>query len=284
MLWNRGNPQRLLVNRLLPMGQTKTAADCCIRSCLCKSHGPVRWSGEKKPAQQDRAMDLAEAFDRRCCTDLLYPVSAGVIRGLRIGCRESPALCHWHVVCRGPVIVGKIQGHGLPAHGLSYDFNRLHLQYHRPQVSTLLEDGKHGAADRLLRRCLVAALAIGLLTALVFLIAADGLGAFFYKRDDLGLLIRLSGFCAPILDVAAVSTSLLIGVSKESQSFRNALMQQLLLLISIILLVGVPSLNIYGYILSFALSNTVLVIINLYFLKEHIFDRQSSSSLHKRGV
>ena len=153
-----------------------------------------------------------------------------------------------------------------------------------PQVSTLLEDGKHSAADRLLRRCLVAALAIGLLTALVFLIAADGLGSFFYKRDDLGLLIRLSGFCAPILDVAAVSTSLLIGVSKESQSFRNALMQQLLLLISIILLVGVPSLNIYGYILSFALSNTVLVIINLYFLKEHIFDRQSSSSLHKRGV
>ena len=130
----------------------------------------------------------------------------------------------------------------------------------------------------------MAALFIGALTALVFCVAADEMGSFFYKRDDLGMMIRLSGLCAPVLDVAAVSTSLLIAIGKESQSFRNTLQQQLLLLIFVILLVGVPALNIYGYILSFAVSNGVLVITNLYFLKEHIFDRQSSSSLHKRGV
>lgn len=153
-----------------------------------------------------------------------------------------------------------------------------------PQVSTLLEDGKRSAADRLLRRCLVAALGVGVATTLVFWIGADGMGALFYKRDDLGLLIRLSGLCAPILDVAAVSTSLLIGVGMEGQSFRSALLQQLLLLIFIILLVGIPALNIYGYVLAFALSNMVLVLINLYFLKEHIFDHKSSLFLHKRGV
>lgn len=153
-----------------------------------------------------------------------------------------------------------------------------------PQVSTLLEDGKRSAADRLLCRCLVAALGIGVATALIFWLGADGMGSLFYKRDDLGLLIRLSGLCAPILDVAAVSTSLLIGVGMEGQSFRSTLLQQLLLLIFIILLVGMPQLNIYGYVLSFALSNMVLVIINLYFLKEHIFDHKSSLFLHKRGV
>ena len=153
-----------------------------------------------------------------------------------------------------------------------------------PQVSTLLEDGKRAAADRLLRRCLIAAFGIGVATACVFWICADGMGALFYKRDDLGLMIRLSGLCAPILDVAAVSTSLLIGVGMEGQSFRSALMQQLLLLISIILLVGVPGLNVYGYILSFALSNMVLVVINLYFLKEHVFAPKSSSYFHKRGI
>lgn len=142
-----------------------------------------------------------------------------------------------------------------------------------PQVSTLLEDGKKSTADRLLRRCLLAAFGIGMVTAIVFWIGANEMGFLFYKRNDLGLLIRLSGMCAPILDVAAVSTSLLIGIGMEGQSFRSALLQQLLLLILIILLVGIPALNIYGYILSFALSNIVLVSMNLYFLKEHIFDR-----------
>ena len=153
-----------------------------------------------------------------------------------------------------------------------------------PQVSTLLEQGKQQAARRLVRRCLLAALSIGILTTLVFVIAADKMGIWFYKREDLGVLIRLSGLCAPILDVAAVSTSLLIAVGREGQSFRNALLQQQLLLISIILLVGVPMFNIYGYILSFALSNTVLVFMNLHFLKRHHFDHESSSSLHKRGI
>ncbi len=153
-----------------------------------------------------------------------------------------------------------------------------------PQVSTLLENGKSDAAARLMRRCLLAAFFVGLATAVVFFLTADEMGNLFYKRDDLGMMIRLSGFCAPVLDVAAVSTSLLIATGREGQSFRNALLQQLLLLISIILLVGIPMLNIYGYILSFASSNMVLVILNLYFLKEHLFDHKSSSFLHKRGV
>lgn len=153
-----------------------------------------------------------------------------------------------------------------------------------PQVFTLLQDGKQVAADRLLRRCLLAALGIGVMTTLVFWLMADEMGALFYKRDDLGMLIRLSGLCAPILDVAAVSTSLLIGVGKEGQSFRSTLLQQLLLLILIILLVGVPRLNIYGYILSFGLSNGVLVVMNLYFLKTHLFNHKSSSFFHKSGL
>ena len=153
-----------------------------------------------------------------------------------------------------------------------------------PQVSTFLEENKVPAAKRLIRRCLLVSFAIGLVTTLVFFIAADQMGALFYKRNDLGLMIRLSGLCAPILDVAAVSTSLLIAIGKEGQSFRNALLQQLLLLIFIILLVGVPAINIYGYILSFALSNSVLVAMNLYFLKTHHFDQKSSSDFHKRGI
>ena len=82
-------------------------------------------------------------------------------------------------------------------------------------------------------------------------------------------MIRLTGLCAPLFYLTAASTSLLISIGQEAQSFRNSLFQQLLLLIFLLLFTGVPSLNIYGYIVAAALSNLVLLAQNLYFLKLH---------------
>ena len=82
-------------------------------------------------------------------------------------------------------------------------------------------------------------------------------------------MIRLSGICSPLLYVTAATTSLLISIGQEAQSFRNSLFQQLLLLIFLILFTGIPALNIYGYIAAAALSNAVLLVQNLYFLKLH---------------
>ncbi len=92
------------------------------------------------------------------------------------------------------------------------------------------------------------------------------MGDFFYKREDLGLMIRLAGLCSPLLYVTATTNSLLISIGKEAQSFRNSLLQQLLLLIFLILFTGMPALNIYGYIAAIALSNAVLLVQNLYAL------------------
>ena len=142
-----------------------------------------------------------------------------------------------------------------------------------PQIATLLSAGKPAAASRLIRRCLIVTLVVGFLTTICFWIFADQMGLFFYKRTDLGWLIRFAGLCAPLLDLSAISTSLLIGIGQEGQSFRNTLLQQLLMLIFLILFVGIPALNIYGYILAFALSNLILLRMNLYYLKKHHFVR-----------
>ena len=142
-----------------------------------------------------------------------------------------------------------------------------------PQISTLLSSGKTAAASRLIDRCLITALVVGGITAVCFWLFANQMGMFFYKRTDLGWLIRLAGLCAPLLDLSAISTSLLIGMGQEGQSFRNTLLQQLLMLIFLILFVGIPALNIYGYILAFALSNLILVLMNLNYLKKHRFVR-----------
>lgn len=212
----------------------------------------------------------------QCLLELVNAFSSVVVKSrlCAIGCTSAEALG----------LLGKYKGMVFPLMSYPMILVGSICSITVPQVATLLSNSKERAASRLVQRCLLAAFFIGFLTAIVFWLCADQMGHLFYKRDDLGLLIRLSALCAPVLDIAAVSGSLLIAVGKESQSFRNTLTQQLLLLILTILLVGIPSLNIYGYVLSFTLSNIVLVLMNLFFLKEHIFTHQSSSSLHKRDI
>ena len=138
-----------------------------------------------------------------------------------------------------------------------------------PRIAAMTAAGKDRFADRLLLRALVLSFVIGLCAGTVFWLFADEMGRFFYKQEDLGAMIRLTGLCAPLFYLTAASTSLLISIGQEAQSFRNSLFQQLLLLIFLLLFTGVPSLNIYGYIVAAALSNLVLLVQNLYFLKLH---------------
>lgn len=136
-----------------------------------------------------------------------------------------------------------------------------------PRIATMVSSGKSHFARRLIKRSLLLAFTIGCITCMVFWSFAEDMGVFFYGREDLGPMIRLAGVCSPLLYITATTTSLLISIGKEAQSFRNSLLQQLLLLIFLILFTGVPKLNIYGYILAIALSNTVLLLQNLYALR-----------------
>jgi len=136
-----------------------------------------------------------------------------------------------------------------------------------PKISTMAAAGKGRYASRLISRSLRLSFVIGLVTCAVFWVFADDMGSFFYKHDDLGLMIRMAGLCAPLLYAAATSTSLLIGIGQEGQSFRNSLLQQLLLLIFLMVFTGIPALNIYGYLVAIAISNGILLILNLSALK-----------------
>lgn len=132
-----------------------------------------------------------------------------------------------------------------------------------PKISTLTAAGKEKGAERLIYRALRTSFYIGIAAALIFFFFADEMGVMFYKRNDLTLMIRLSGATAPLLYTAAASTSLLISIGHEAESFRNTLLQQLLLLIFLIIFAGMPALNIYGFLLAIALSNGVLLWKNL---------------------
>lgn len=204
----------------------------------------------------------------QCLLELVNAFSSVVVKSrlCAIGYSSAEALA----------LLGKYKGMVFPLMGYPMILIGSICSIVIPKVATLSAAGKSAAADRLIFRCLSMALLIGLFTCGLFLAGADVMGMFFYKREDLGWMIRLAGLCAPLLDVTVASTNLLISIGRESQSFRNCLLQQILLLILLILFVGIPSLNIYGYILAAAVSNAVLLLMNLLALKRHKSTQYSS--------
>lgn len=153
-----------------------------------------------------------------------------------------------------------------------------------PKISTMISAKKDRYADRLIFRALLLAFGIGIGTMVLFVLSADEMGLFFYGRNDLGPMIRLAGICAPVLYVTAASTSLLIGIGCEKLSFKNSLLQQLLLLIFLMIFTGIPSLNIYGYLAAIAISNIILLMLNLYSLKLHRSHHISSQNHHRQRL
>lgn len=132
-----------------------------------------------------------------------------------------------------------------------------------PRLSTIIATGNRDYARRLIIKVMEISLIIGIATGIVFLLYGDALGSIIYGRDDLGLMIKLSAILVPVMYVAATSNSILISMGEEKISFRNSLLQQIILLISLRIFTSIPSVNIYGYIIGMFICHIFQLIINL---------------------
>ena len=191
----------------------------------------------------------------QCCLEFFNALSSVIVKAqlCSIGLDSSEAL----------ELLGKYKGMVFPLMNYPMILVGAICAIVVPKIATFIAAGKFGPARRLQRRALGWALVIGLATSVLFMFTADGMGELFYKRDDLGALIRLAGLCSPVLYLSATSTSVLISIGHEPESFRNSLLQQLLLLIGLTVFTGIPQLNIYGFLLAVACSVIVLLIQNL---------------------
>lgn len=138
-----------------------------------------------------------------------------------------------------------------------------------PRVSNFVLAKKRYACKRLCQRCLSMAVLIGIGTFAVALVFGDEMGMIFYKQYDLGPMIKLVGLFAPVVNCAAISQSLLIACGKEGAAFTNSLLSQLVLLFCLIVFTGIKSINIYGYLISVAIANMLLFLINFRELTEN---------------
>lgn len=137
-----------------------------------------------------------------------------------------------------------------------------------PKVSAFVASGKNLASKKLCQKCLVSSALVGLITFLVFGLFGNDMGILFYKENNLGHMMFLAGLFAPVINCATISQSLVIGLGKEGFAFTNTLLSQCILIICLIVLVGVREININGYLFAVAISNALLLSLNLKIIKE----------------
>ena len=139
-----------------------------------------------------------------------------------------------------------------------------------PDLSQTMSKGNYYSASIRIKKVMKVAFVLGLATAVLCMLIPDELGEMFYKRDDLGNYIKYSALCAPIFFVATTMFGILNGINKQRIILRNSIIIAVLELIGLYIFTSIPSINIYGYIITLFLTSILAVIINLHEVKKCI--------------
>ncbi len=109
---------------------------------------------------------------------------------------------------------------------------------------------------------------IGISTALVCLRIPDTLGLVFYKRNDLGEMIRFGALIRLVMFISMPTFGILNALGRQNTLLKNSLINSAQSLLLIFLLAGIPVLNIYGYGLSVILTSIASFILNIREIKK----------------
>ena len=137
-----------------------------------------------------------------------------------------------------------------------------------PELSLNISRKDFWSAEDRIAQVLKLSCAIGISTAIVCLTLPETLGQLFYHRNDLGDMIR---FSAPICLVSFVSSptfGILNALGKQNILLKNSLIISLESLVLIIILAGIPALNIFGYGLTIILTSVTALLINMREIKK----------------
>jgi len=109
---------------------------------------------------------------------------------------------------------------------------------------------------------------IGISTALMCLRIPDTLGLVFYKRNDLGEMIRFGGLIRLIMFISMPTFGILNALGRQNTLLKNSLINSVQSLLLIFILAAIPALNIYGYGLSIILAAITSFIMNIREIKK----------------
>ena len=139
-----------------------------------------------------------------------------------------------------------------------------------PDLSQTLIKGHYYDAAVRIRKVIKIAFILGLATTTICSLIPEELGQLFYQRTDLGKYILYAGLTAPVFYTSTTMFGILNGINKQAVILRNSVIVAILELIGLYVFTSMPSINIYGYVITLFLTSVVSLVINLYEVKKHI--------------
>lgn len=133
-----------------------------------------------------------------------------------------------------------------------------------PDLSQTLSKGNYYDAGIRIRKVMKIAFLLGLATTIICLLIPNSLGEMLFQRNDLGNYIKYAGLSAPVFFTSVTMFGILNGINKQGIILRNSLIIAGLELIGLYIFTSIPSINIYGYIITLFLTSVISLVINFY--------------------
>ena len=133
-----------------------------------------------------------------------------------------------------------------------------------PNLSQTISKKDYTGASLRIRQVLKISFLIGLFTAVLCQCVPDSLGIMFFGRDDLGKMIKLSALIMPLSFVSSTMYGVLNGLDRQNIILRNNIFLSILEIICLFIFTGIPSINIYGYIITMCISAIISLCLNIY--------------------
>ncbi len=138
-----------------------------------------------------------------------------------------------------------------------------------PDLSLSISRNDSWATESRIAQVLKICYLLGISTLAVALTIPDSLGMLFYNRTDLGWMIRFSAICCSISYVSAPTFGILNGLGKQNLNLKNSLIVSVQGLILIVILTGIPGINIYGYGISMIITSLTALFMNLNAIRKY---------------
>lgn len=133
-----------------------------------------------------------------------------------------------------------------------------------PDLSQTISKKDYASAIRRIRQVMKIAFLIGICTAVICQCIPDSLGMMFFGRDDLGQMIKISSLCMPVVFVSSTMYGILNGLDKQNVILRNTIIIEILEITCLFIFTGIPSINVYGYVITMLITSSLSLSLNLY--------------------
>ena len=148
-----------------------------------------------------------------------------------------------------------------------------------PDLSETISRRDYYNASIRIKKVMKIAFLLGLATTVICNLVPTSLGQMFFKRDDLGIYIKVASLSAPIFFTASTMFGILNGLNRQGIILRNSLIISAIELVCLFIFIGIPGVNIMGYGITLFITSSISLFINLREVQKHIYLNLSISNI-----